>query len=303
MTELIAPQASRAAALHESAVFAAMLSVAAHAGLILWAVSGFQAREEALSAGGAVSVQVELVQGPEQASGGAAASGGPDRAVNHDGGHDSRHDREPPKGGATPAETRTATDAPSDPATSSARVNPPPSVALHNAADPEAAAPSAIAPPPVPPPAPRPLTSAADPAPSHDAPAIESPHVSASFSESRGVVAAIDAARGAADGGSTAPDATEGSGEMQGAAPSADNPAPPYPAAARLRGQYGRVVLRVEVSPSGDAESVQVAESSGYDVLDRAAADTVKRWRFIPARRNGSAVAAMVHVPVRFALQ
>jgi protein TonB len=90
---------------------------------------------------------------------------------------------------------------------------------------------------------------------------------------------------------------------MQGAAPSADNPAPPYPPAARLRGQYGRVVLRVEVSPSGDAERVQVAESSGYDVLDRAAADAVKQWRFIPARRNGSAVAAMVHVPVRFALQ
>lgn len=90
---------------------------------------------------------------------------------------------------------------------------------------------------------------------------------------------------------------------MEGAAPSADNPAPSYPPIARLRGQYGRVVLRVEVSPSGDAETVRVAESSGYDVLDRAAADAVKQWRFIPARRNGSAVAAMVHVPVRFALQ
>lgn len=296
MTELVAPQAPRAAALHESAAFAAMLSAAAHAGLILWAVSGLQAREEALSAGGSVAVQVELVQGPEQPSGGGAASRSPDRAVSHDGG--------PPKGGAAPADARASADgAPTDSNTSSARVNPLRSVALHNAADSEAAAPAAIAPPPVPPPAPRPPARAAGAVPSREAPAIVSPVVAAAQPERGGASGAYDAGKVAADGGTTASDAAERGGEMQGAAPSADNPAPSYPPAARLRGQYGRVVLRVEVSPSGDAETVQVAESSGYDILDRAAADAVKQWRFIPARRNGSAVAAMVHVPVRFALQ
>ncbi len=293
MTELVAPQAPRAAMLRESAALAAMLSAAAHAGLILWAVSGNHVREEALSAGGSVAVQVELVQGPEQPAGGGEASLGPDRAVSHDGG--------PPKGSAAPAEAQAAADgAQNDPNTSSARVNPPHSVALHNVADPDAAS---IAPPPVPPPAPRPPARAAGAVPSREAPAIVSPVVAAAQPESGGASGASEAGKGAADGGSTASDAAEGGGEMQGAAPSADNPAPSYPPAARLRGQYGRVVLRVEVSPSGNAGAVQVAESSGYDVLDRAAADAVKQWRFIPARRNGSAVAAMVHVPVRFALQ
>jgi len=48
---------------------------------------------------------------------------------------------------------------------------------------------------------------------------------------------------------------------------------------------------------------VTVEESSGVASLDDAAAAAVRRWRFRPARRNGTPVRATVQVPVRFALK
>ena len=89
---------------------------------------------------------------------------------------------------------------------------------------------------------------------------------------------------------------------MLGAAPRANNPAPSYPASARRRGQEGRVLLRVEVLTNGNVGSVALEKSSGIDSLDTAALDTVRRWRFRPARKNGQSVTATVQVPIRFAL-
>jgi protein TonB len=81
------------------------------------------------------------------------------------------------------------------------------------------------------------------------------------------------------------------------------NPSPPYPESARRRGVEGLVVLEVRVSAAGAPDSVQVSRSSGHDLLDRAAADAVRRWRFTAARRAGVAVAATVEVPIRFSLR
>jgi protein TonB len=70
---------------------------------------------------------------------------------------------------------------------------------------------------------------------------------------------------------------------------------------ARRMGFEGTVVLRVVVAADGSPESVAVLQSSGHDVLDTAALDTVRsRWRFVPARRNGIAVEDSVQVPIRF---
>jgi periplasmic protein TonB len=81
-----------------------------------------------------------------------------------------------------------------------------------------------------------------------------------------------------------------------------DNPAPPYPAIARRTGEQGRVLLRVLVSAAGTAESVEVRASSGSPRLDHAALETVRRWRFVPARQGGETVAAWVLVPISFTL-
>ena len=71
--------------------------------------------------------------------------------------------------------------------------------------------------------------------------------------------------------------------------------------AARRMGIEGTVVLRVVVAPDGTPKSVVVLESSGHDVLDASALETVRRrWRFVPARRNGIPVEDSVQVPIRF---
>lgn len=54
-------------------------------------------------------------------------------------------------------------------------------------------------------------------------------------------------------------------------------PYPPYPIAALERGEQGKVVLLVTVSPRGVLNSVKIAESSGYPSLDEAALQAAKR--------------------------
>ncbi len=83
---------------------------------------------------------------------------------------------------------------------------------------------------------------------------------------------------------------------------SRSNPQPTYPRVARRRGWQGTTVLAVQVSEKGEADQVTVEQSSGYRLLDRAAADTVRRWQFQPGRIGQTTVAMMVRVPVVFRL-
>ena len=90
---------------------------------------------------------------------------------------------------------------------------------------------------------------------------------------------------------------------LESAAPDYDrNPSPDYPRRARQLGFEGTVLLDVAVNAGGGVDAVAVAASSGYAILDEAALNAVKKWRFTPARRGGMPVAARVQVPVRFAL-
>lgn len=85
--------------------------------------------------------------------------------------------------------------------------------------------------------------------------------------------------------------------------PGLSNPAPRYPYRARRKGQEGRAILRVEVTASGDASTVWILRSSGHRLLDDAAVDAVRAWRFQPASRAGIPVAGLVDVPISFKLQ
>lgn len=82
-----------------------------------------------------------------------------------------------------------------------------------------------------------------------------------------------------------------------------DNPAPVYPPIARRMGEQGKVLLRVFVGTDGRAERVDVNRTSGSARLDQAAAEAVRRWRFVPARQGDSAVAAWVIVPINFSME
>lgn len=84
--------------------------------------------------------------------------------------------------------------------------------------------------------------------------------------------------------------------------PGLANPRPRYPWLSRQKGEEGRVVLRVRVDRDGAAKQVYVVQTSGHGRLDRAAQQTVEKWRFQPARRAGREVAGHVDVPVTFRL-
>lgn len=81
------------------------------------------------------------------------------------------------------------------------------------------------------------------------------------------------------------------------------NPAPDYPSMSRRAKEQGRVLLKVIVSTKGDAEDVQLETSSGFSRLDDAAIQAVKKWQFIPAKRNNQPIRAGVLVPVKFSLE
>ncbi|MFN3751853.1 MAG: energy transducer TonB [Thiobacillus sp.] len=82
-----------------------------------------------------------------------------------------------------------------------------------------------------------------------------------------------------------------------------DNPKPAYPSLSRRMGEEGEVRLRVLVDAAGNAQQVEIERSSGFPRLDQAALDTVKRWRFVPARQGDQPVAAWVIVPIQFTLR
>lgn len=80
------------------------------------------------------------------------------------------------------------------------------------------------------------------------------------------------------------------------------NPAPAYPALSRRMGEEGRVLIKVLVAADGSASAVQLENSSGSDRLDKAALNAVKRWQFIPAKKNNQPLSAYVLVPIKFSL-
>lgn len=81
------------------------------------------------------------------------------------------------------------------------------------------------------------------------------------------------------------------------------NPPPAYPMLARRRGIEGTVVVRAEVAASGECLRVELKKTSGAGMLDNAALDAVRGWRFVPAKRGSQAVVAWVEVPITFKLE
>ena len=78
---------------------------------------------------------------------------------------------------------------------------------------------------------------------------------------------------------------------------------PNYPPASRRAGEQGTAVFSVLVDPSGHPKDVKVQSSSGYDRLDQAGMDAIRRWMFNPATRDSQKVEAWTSVRVKFQLQ
>jgi len=82
-----------------------------------------------------------------------------------------------------------------------------------------------------------------------------------------------------------------------------DNPKPPYPLMSRRLNEEGKVVLNVCVSLSGLVENLKLEKTSGHQRLDDIAIETVKKWKFIPAKTQDRDINACYLLPVQFILR
>ncbi|HLE88074.1 MAG TPA: energy transducer TonB [Candidatus Brocadiaceae bacterium] len=81
------------------------------------------------------------------------------------------------------------------------------------------------------------------------------------------------------------------------------NRPPKYPQLARQMHQEGLVMLMVEVDRKGMPVKVEVEQSSGYQLLDQAALEAVRHWRFQPERIGDLPIESRVTIPIRFRLE
>jgi periplasmic protein TonB len=76
--------------------------------------------------------------------------------------------------------------------------------------------------------------------------------------------------------------------------------APLYPEIARSARVSGVVILEAVIAEDGSVRDVRVLRS--IPLLDRAAIDAVRQWRFTPTLLNGQAIPVVMTVTVMFAL-
>ena len=82
-----------------------------------------------------------------------------------------------------------------------------------------------------------------------------------------------------------------------------NNPKPPYPPYSYKAKQEGQVILLVEVLATGESGQVSIFSSSGFELLDETALTTVKKWHFVPAKKDGQVIPQTIRVPVTFSLK
>ena len=77
--------------------------------------------------------------------------------------------------------------------------------------------------------------------------------------------------------------------------------APIYPTLARQTHVQGLVIIEATLDVGGSVQSARVLR--GHPLLDEAALDAVRQWRYEPAQLNGQPVAVIMTITVRFTLQ
>lgn len=79
-----------------------------------------------------------------------------------------------------------------------------------------------------------------------------------------------------------------------------NNPKPPYPPVAFQMRIEGTVQVKALVQPDGSCGEVLLGRSSGNELLDRSALNTVAQWKFTPAKSQGKDIAQWVNIPINF---
>ncbi|MBI2356095.1 MAG: energy transducer TonB [Candidatus Doudnabacteria bacterium] len=76
---------------------------------------------------------------------------------------------------------------------------------------------------------------------------------------------------------------------------------PEYPAIARTARVQGIVIIQATINETGRVVEVEVLRS--IPLLDQAALDAVRQWRYTPTLLNGKPVPVITTVTVQFTLQ
>lgn len=82
-----------------------------------------------------------------------------------------------------------------------------------------------------------------------------------------------------------------------------NNPLPVYPRQSLRLNEEGTVLMSLYILSDGTVGEIRLKRSSGYPRLDQAALETVKRWRFQPARRGNEAISMWYDFPMPFTLE
>ena len=77
---------------------------------------------------------------------------------------------------------------------------------------------------------------------------------------------------------------------------------PAYPKMAKLLKKEGTVILRANIDTDGIPKEITVLTKLGYG-LEEAAVETLKKSRYIPAKKNGTAIARLVEIQFDFKIQ
>jgi protein TonB len=93
------------------------------------------------------------------------------------------------------------------------------------------------------------------------------------------------------------------SGEPDTPARVTHRPAPEYPAVAQRRGIEGFVTVRLRIDAQGRVADAVVVASEPAGTFDQSALQTVRRYRFSPARRGGEAIPTTLQQTIRFELE
>lgn len=76
-----------------------------------------------------------------------------------------------------------------------------------------------------------------------------------------------------------------------------------YPRWALRQGWQGNFSIAIEILTNGKVGRYAVTHSTGHKVLDNAATEAVRTWRFQPAMKNGKLIVTCIQIPVRFQIQ
>jgi|GEM_PF-3375189 len=78
---------------------------------------------------------------------------------------------------------------------------------------------------------------------------------------------------------------------------------PLYPVWASEQGMEGTVIVKMLVDTEGRVIDVEVVKTSGYRILDEAAIEAVKQYKFLPSKRDGHPVKVWVEQEIIFKIE